>query len=372
MKKIKILQFVGGMNCGGTETMLMNLFRKMDKEKYDFTFAVNIEGEGWYDKEILELGGKIIKVNRLENLGVSKYIDHLVTVIKEGNYDAIHSHTFLHSGLIMKAAKKAGVKIRISHSHSAMDNFEKSFKYKLKKFFLQRLILSNSTHIVACSTEAGYCLFGKEFNKRGVLLPNPIKLNEVMKCKKEASEIIKTMKKQYCIADNCFIVGHVGRLVDIKNHRFMIQIAKRLKEKQFKFKMFFLGDGELKETIEKQIKDNGLIDEIILTGNVSNVYEYMQLFDLLLLPSFYEGLPVTLVEAQASGLFSFVSSNVSKESDLGLNLIDFLELDNIDEWIDKIIKYEKVNISDKKIISKISEKKYSDEISIKEYEKLYN
>lgn len=371
MKKIKIAQFVGSMNCGGTETMLMNLYKKFDKEKYEFIFIEDVEEKCWYDDNIKKLGGRIIKIQPFKIRYAFEYIKQLVQIFKKEKFDVVHSHVFLHSGLVMLAAKKAKIPIRISHSHSAMKGIKEGLKCKLKKFILQKLILKYSTNIVACSTEAGLYLFGKSFQKIGIVLPNPIQLELINEVDKNNAN--QEMREKHHITNDTFVIGHVGRLVDIKNHRFLIELAKRLIEENFDFKMFFIGDGPERRNLEDIIKKECLENNIIMTGieESYNIYKYMKMFDIFLLPSFYEGLPVTLIESQASNLYSVVSENVSKESDLGLGLIQFESIENVEQWKKIIMNFEKKSISQKEINDVINERGYSSDKSIIEYQKLY-
>lgn len=363
-KKIKVAQFVGSMNCGGTETMLMNVFESMDKEKYEVTFIENVEFECWYDKKIIELGGKIIKIDKFNYLNYFSYCKQLIEVLKD--FDVVHSHTFLHTGIVLKCAKKAGVKVRIAHSHSAM---KMNLVFKLKSFIFRRLILKNATNLLACSTEAGYCLYGENFKNRGEVIPNPIDISKMDIPEKE----IKELMKRYKIDKETLIIGHVGRFVELKNHQFMLEIAKKLKQKHISFKMLFIGNGPLFESIKSKISDYGLSKEVILVGLSNEVYKYMKMFDLFLLPSVYEGLPVTLVEAQAAGLGAIVSENISHEADLGLGLVQFLSIDdNLDDWVDKIINYEQKSVNEKTIKQVFEEKQYTTSSLIKKYDVLYN
>ena len=202
-----------------------------------------------------------------------------------------------------------------------------------------------------------------------MVLPNPIQLDKIQNI--NTQNVTKLIGK-YKIDAQTLVVGHVGRLVEVKNHNFMIEIASILKKQNINFKMFFLGDGSLKKQIELQIKEKKLESNIIMTGNVSNVYEYMQIFNILLLPSFYEGLPVTLIEAQASGLPCIVSNNVSREADLGLNLINFCDIEDAQKWAELCIKSKQfVKIPDNIIYEKIIEKKLDVDTLKIEYENLY-
>ncbi|MBE6138497.1 MAG: glycosyltransferase [Firmicutes bacterium] len=362
--KIKIAQFVGSMNCGGTETMLMNIFEKFDKEKYEVTFIENVDFECWYDKKIKDLGGSIIKIKPFRFVNYFSYCKELTKVLKQ--FDVVHSHTFLHTGIVLRCAKKAGVQIRIAHSHSAM---KMNFSFKLKSLIFRKMILKNATNLLACSTEAGYCLYGDIFKDKGEVISNPIDLDKMNIPTKDIDEL----RKQHNIDNDTLIIGHVGRFVALKNHAFMLEIAKKLKVRNIKFKMMFVGDGPLFEEVKSKISDFNLKDQIILVGLTTEVYKYMKLFDLFLLPSVYEGLPVTLVEAQAAALNSLVSDNVSREADFNLGLIKFLSIDNnLDGWVNSISSFAPSKV-DSKLIKKVFEKKrYTTDSLINRYEELYN
>ncbi len=371
MKKIKVAEFVGSMNCGGTETMLMNIFRNIDREKYEIHFIETVSEKCWYDDEIIKLGGKIIKLSTKKS-NMLAYIRSLIKLFRTNKYDVVHSHTYLHSGIIMYAAKKAGVKIRISHSHSNMDTIKHSIIYKIKKMIMQKLILRYSNKFVACSKEAGTSLFGKSFEKNGIILHNPIEINKIDNINENEVEDIKN---KYSIISNKdqIVLGHVGRFIQIKNHKFLIEIGRILHNKNINFKLFLLGDGENFENIEKLIKEYNLENYIFMTGNVKNVYDYMSLMDVFLMPSLYEGLPLTAVEAQASGVNCILSTNISRETDIGLGIVKFLSLDNIDNWIEQILILSKKERLDKQTIkNKIINSKFDTESVIKELEKLYN
>ncbi|MEG0643128.1 MAG: glycosyltransferase [Clostridia bacterium] len=336
MNRLKIGYFVGSMNCGGAETMLMNIFEKLDKSKYDVTFIVNISKPGWYDSRIKELGGKILNIKRMDKLNIKKYIEYLKNIFIKEKFDIIHSHTFLHTGFVMKAAKEANIKIRIAHSHSNMDVKNTGIKYKLKKVFLRKMILKNATNLVACSHESGICLFGKTFDNVGIVINNPIKVEEIRK-NIDNNARAKELKKIYDISPSKLVIGHVGRFVDVKNHEFLIQIADKLKKSNVDFKLFLIGDGELKEKIEKKVIELGLKDDIIFTGNILNVYEFINLFDIFLLPSLYEGLPLSALEAQGFGKMCILSDRITREIDIIQEKVIHLAIDDANLWADEII-----------------------------------
>lgn len=362
MKKIKVAHFVGSMNCGGAETMLMNLFRTIDHEKYEFTFIVNINHKGWYDDEIRELGGRIIKVDTLSERSIVSYIKYLADLFRSEQFDIIHSHVFLHSGFVMAAAFKAGIKNRITHSHSAMGKNENNF---IKRILLKYLILRYATQYVACSTEAGLCLFGKSFYKKGVVIRNPIDEQKIEQTlKNDKNKVIKELK----ITPKELILCHVGRFVPIKNHQFLLEIAVNLKEKKIPFKMILIGDGQLYKEIIDQVEKLQLKQEIIFTGAIRNVYEYLNCADFFLLPSFYEGLPLVGIEAQSLGKQCLFSNKISKESDMGIGLVQFLDINDINLWIERITNFKPNQVNG---LDYLKESEYSIQYALKEIEKIY-
>lgn len=365
MKKIKVAEFVGAMNCGGAENMLMNLFRNINLKKYDFTFIFNVKEKCWFEDEIVKLGGHIIRIEKLNLRHIKKYINNLYLLFKRKQFDVVHSHVYLHSGFVMKAAFKANIPIRITHSHSAMFKGDEPF---LKVVILRRLINKYATQLVACSKDAGISLFGKKFLKVGILFPNPIDEKKILNVKKNQNDI--KIKKTYKINKNEIILGTVGRFVEIKNHKFLILIAEKLKLMNIAFKMFLIGDGVILQDIKNLVKVKKLEKNIIFTGNVNNPYDYMNIFDIFLLPSFYEGLPMVLVEAQSLSKQCIVSTNISKDVALCKKLVNFLDLD-LDLWVNKIIDILKNKTQNYNGLEFVITKGYTINTSLKLLEKLY-
>ena len=160
--KYKILHIVGGMGKGGTETMLMNIYRKIDRNKIQFDFLYTTNEETYYDKEIKKLGGNILRIDSLNIFKINKMGNQIYDCInRNGPYQAIHAHTLFNCGIAMRAAKKSGVDIRISHSHTTADN-EVGLARKIYISLMRKLILDNSTNLLACSDLAGEYLFGAE------------------------------------------------------------------------------------------------------------------------------------------------------------------------------------------------------------------
>lgn len=321
MKK-KILHVVGGMDIGGTETMLMNLYRNIDREKYEFHFISYYDREGFYDKEIENLGGKIIHLNHSNKIGSLSSILKLKKIMQQYKYEVVHTHTLFNCGIGILAAKLGGVKTRVSHAHTIA---EESSNY-IKRFYikLMRIIINCcSTDFLACSNKAGEFLFGKEIIKdnRYRFLPNYVDYRKFVN-NTSRGEVREALK----IKSNEFVIGHVGRLMSAKNHSFILDILKEMKGRGIKVKAIFVGDGNLRTEIENKAKKLNLEKDLIITGMVKNTEWYMKAMDTFILPSFYEGFGLVLLEAQAMSLPCVVSQGIQPEVDLEVGLIKKLNL----------------------------------------------
>lgn len=363
MKKImsRVLQVLGSLQRGGAETLVMNIYRNIDRTKMQFDFIVRENVENGYEEEVKKMGGRIFVIPSPQKIGLKKCIEmHINTIKNNGPYVAIHSHMNAMSFISMYAAKKCKIKNRISHSHST------SFPGKLKLILGRLLTRKYSTKLLACSEEAGLKLYG---TKNFEVIPNGIILEQFMV--KDEKEREFYMKKLNFSSKKLNII-HVGRFVKPKNHEFIIDIARKLKEMNFSFDIYLIGDGEKYNLINDNIQKYNLSKNVHLLGSISNVNEYMKAADLMIMPSLYEGFPVTLVESQTAGLFAIVSENVNKKVDFNLNLIKFLPL-NVEEWADYILKenYERL-FDEEKIYKIITNSNYNISNTAKLLEDIYN
>ena len=197
MRKYRILHIVGGMNKGGTETMLMNIYQKIDRSKIQFDFLYTTNKETYYDKEIKKLGGNIFRIEPLNIFNINKMEKQISDCInKNGPYQAIHAHTLFNCGIAMKAAKKSGIDIRISHAHTTADN-EVGLVRKIYISLMRKLILDNSTNLLACSDLAGEYLFGAENIKsdKYTMFPNLISYENIIDVNHEDVEKFKIEHK---------------------------------------------------------------------------------------------------------------------------------------------------------------------------------
>lgn len=326
---IRVLHAVVNMNRGGAETLLMNLYRNIDREKVQFDFLTCKEGD--FDREITEMGGIIHRtpyVTEKGHFGYVKALNHFFSTHKE--YVIVHSHMDKMSGIVLREAKKNNVPIRIAHSHNTSS--EGGTAARLYKWYAGRTVLSSATHLLACSQAAANWLFKGKVGQ-AVILKNGIEADKYRFC----SEARQRIRKELDLTDQK-IIGHVGRFNHQKNHTFLIDIFSKLHQSMPETRLVLAGDGPLKPKIEQKVKNLNLEKKVIFTGVRSDINHLLQAFDLFLFPSLHEGLPVTLIEAQGAGLPCVISNEITKEADMGMGLMSYVPLGSTERWIEEIKK----------------------------------
>ena len=318
---IRVLQVVTYMGRGGLETMLMNYYRHIDHSKVQFDFLTHREFDGDYDKEIKDLGGNVYHLSNLNPLSTS-YKKSLNDFFENHpEYKIIHSHLDCMAGIPLKYAKLNHVPLRIAHAHNS--NQTKDLKYPLKLFY-KRNIKRNANYLFACGDEAGKWMFNTDNFK---VLNNAINARDYT----FNINIRNDKRKEFGISDDSILIGHVGRFFPQKNHEFLIDIFNQFHKDYPNSYLMLVGEGELKTSIQDKVNTLGLEDYVIFTGLRSDVNELLQAMDVFLFPSLYEGLPVSIIEAQASGLPCLISDKVPiecKKTDLvyQLNLEDSVNI----------------------------------------------
>ncbi|WP_273851264.1 glycosyltransferase family 1 protein [Guptibacillus spartinae] len=364
-EKLKILHVVGAMNRAGTETMLMNIYRNIDRTKVQFDFISYSNYESHYDKEIISLGGRVIKLSRTSS------IKELYKVMKvNGPYQAIHSHTLFHCGIANAAALLAGVKIRVSHAHTTVDD-SNSIIRKVYIKVMRVMIRSFSTHFLACSKGAGNYLFGEKLinNKRYAYFPNLIDYEPFLK---EPRSKVASFKLQEGLGNN-IVVGHVGRFIEAKNQLFLLKTLNELLIRNNNVRLLLVGDGDLKVEIQKQAEEMSLSDKICFTGIREDIPVMMHSMDAFVLPSHYEGLGLVLLEAQAAGLPCIVSEAIQPEADLNIGKMTSLSLEQSPaEWAEEILKaVGKQRLDSKQVEEGFKENNYTMQAGITRLSTLY-
>lgn len=356
MKKNILLISTVNLEDNGIATFVMQSAKILTKLGNEVTIIPKNRVDLSRKKELIQQGVKIH--DDVPRKKIIRYFFELVKNIKKNRYDIVHVHGNSNTMAVeLLAAKIAGCKVRISHSHNTKTNHE----YINKSLYL--LFKNIVTYRLACSQEAGKWLYGKENFE---VINNGIWLEDYLFNLEKRREIRKQLK----IKDTTKLLGHVGRFNAQKNQEFLVNLIKELDEE---YKLILIGSGQLQRNIKEKVKKLGLTNRIIFTGTVDNVNEYMYAMDEFLLPSRYEGLPFTLIEAQATGINCLVSNNVVPDVNL-TNNVKFLDINSINPWKDNIIKIvdniERANKS-KKAIETLSEAGYSVEQNIIDMNRVY-
>ncbi|MFC5773349.1 MULTISPECIES: glycosyltransferase family 1 protein [Ectobacillus] len=329
MKPIRILQVVTVMNRGGLETMLMNYYRKVDRRKIQFDFMVHRSEEGHYDREITSLGGRIYRMPAIKPGNYRKYFRMLAEFFKEHTeYEIVHAHNNENSSFVLRAAKRAGVKCRIAHSHLSDLGFDIKLPFRL---YARMVMKGAPNQYFACSERAGTWLFGKHVSHIQVL-NNAVDVAQFSYNPLKREEIRSELQ-----AEEKFVIGHVGRFNRQKNHEFLIDIFAAIHKKNENVLLVLIGDGELRPSIQEKVRNLGLEEHVRFLGVREDIANLLQGFDLFLFPSLFEGLPVVLVEAQAAGLPCVVSNNITTESNV-TGIVQFKSLkESADKWAQHIL-----------------------------------
>ena len=361
---VRVAQIMGKWVGGGVESVVMNYYRYIDRTKIQFDFICDDDSTNIPYEEIEKLGGKVILIPPYQK--VFKYHNKLKKILKEGHYKIVHSHINTLSVFSLFAAKCAGVPVRIAHSHSTTNKKEK--KKNLLKQVLRPFSKLFATDYMCCSELAGRWLFGdKEYDKGNVyLLNNAIDLDKF----KYNETLRKKKRKELGIEDDTLVIGHIGRFVAQKNHDYLIDIFNEIHKKNNNSVLLLAGQGPLMEEIENKAKELNLDDSIKFLGQRNDANELYQAFDVFLLPSLYEGLPVVGVEAQAAGLLCYLSDDMTKETKV-LDITKFMSLNNTpEEWADNILddvkKYKRRDVS-----KEMTAKNFNIKEEVKRLEKYY-
>lgn len=368
----RVLHIVGGMGKGGTETMLMNIYRKIDRNRIQFDFLYTTNEETYYDKEISKLGGNIFRIDTLSILNINKMVNQICDIIKQnGPYKVIHAHTLFNCGIAMKAAKRNGIDIRISHAHTTADN-EIGLVRKIYIYLMRRLIINNSTNLLACSDLAGEYLFGAENIKsdKYTMFPNLISYENIIDINYKDVEKFRIENK---LQEDDLVIGHIGTFKESKNQKFLLKIVNVLKEKNKNIKLLLVGDGSMRDELETMCSDLDISNEVIFTGTRDDIDVILNSMDVFVFPSTFEGLGLVLLEAQAAGLPCVVSEAIQPEADLKLGLFSKLNLsDGAEFWANKIIEvYGKKETNKQKILDAFDKQGYSTEKCISKLLSIY-
>lgn len=318
---IRILHCVAGLDRGGYETFIMNVYRKIDRSQIQFDFLYSFDGV--FTEEVKRLGGRLYKIPFITEKGPFAYRKNVMRFFREHpEYRIVHSHMDKFSGEIMVCAKRCGIPVRIAHSHSTKN--EGGVLFQLIKNYYGKKIVRNCTDKFACSQKAGEWLFAED--------PTSI---TVIRNGVDTGRFCPIERRD----PQAFTVVHVGRFVPAKNHRFLVEIFAALHAAEPSAKLLLAGTGALQPDILARVKELGLSDAVSFLGDCGDIPGLLAKADVLCMPSLFEGLPVSLIETQAAGVPCVISTGIPTEADV-TGTVDFLSLQASPEvWAQALIKY---------------------------------
>ena len=344
----KVLYFVDRMLKGGIQSLVMEIVKNINKEKVQIDFLLLDDGKKYeLEDELENLGCKVYKLKGIwikTPMDFIKYTKALDNFFKNHNdYDVVHMHSSSKNYMVLKKSKKYGIQVRIAHSHNIDFQTKNPIKKLIGNIFKVNL-KKYATDYFACSKKAGKWLFGEKIinSDKFKVIHNAIDYDKFKFDENKRKEI----RKKLNIKDDEIVVGHVGRFSNQKNHEFLIDIFAELYKKNDKFKLLLIGTGETEELIKEKVKKLNIESRVIFLGFKEDVSKYYNVMDLFLFPSKFEGLGITLIEAQANGLICFTSKDVVPEEAKLSDNLHFIELNKSDEmWAEEILKYNLSRIS---------------------------
>lgn len=338
-----VLHVNGRLDRGGAESRIMDLYRAIDREKVQFHFVEHTTDRCAYEEEIESLGGKVYHLPRFNMINIVAYRKAWKELLQaHTEIQTVHGHMTSTAGIYLPIAKKIGKKT-IAHARSA--GVEPGIKGKLTRF-LRRNLWKQADTLLTCSKEAGISVFGETAVDAGMVrfFPNAIPVDKFTFDPEEREKVRQELNQVSEIDDNTFVLGHVGRFSPVKNHKYLLQIMAAYCKKNPNTALLLLGDGPTMEETKAQAQALGIEDKVLFLGNHSNVYRYYNAMDCFLLPSFYEGLPGTAIEAQACGLPGLLSDTITREAAV-TELMEYVNITESPEvWAEKLERIRKKTI----------------------------
>lgn len=329
MQQVKVLHFIPGFRYGGIENTTINLFKNIDSSKVQIDILVESHSGSEHLEKISSLGCKVYKIEKFDPKYPFKYYRSLIDFFKQHKeYQIVHSYNISRTPFLFLAAKKSKIKHRIFHASTTLSST------KILKRVIFRILIKISTllstRIFACSEKASRYFFK---NKKAVILKNGIETEKFI----FNNTIRKRIRNELNI-ENKFVIGHVGRFCEAKNHSFILDIFNEICKIDSNTVLLLIGDGPLEKEIVQKISRLNLRDRVILTGAIINVNDYLQAMDIFIFPSLYEGFGNAAIEAQAAGLKVIASDRVPQDVKI-TDLVEFISLKApLYTWTDSILK----------------------------------
>ena len=312
MEKIKILMVLGSTNMGGANMFVLNQIRNMDLERFQVDFVVNFpERAGGIGQELNDYGCNIYMLPYFKVYNYFSFTKAWKQFLTEHHYDIVHGHSTNSAAVYLRIAKNMGC-VTIAHCHSA--GFRGGYIQQLMKGFFTKRIRKVADYWFACSAKAAEHLYGEGYRDypRYYDIPNAINAEQYL----YDENIAQAIREQIGVGDDVFLCGHVGSFTSPKNHTYLLEIFKEISKIKPNAKLICCGSGSLMPQVKEKAKELGIDDKVLFPGVIKNCNEYMMAMDVLIFPSFFEGFPVTVIEAEATGLPVVMSDVITNEVDI--------------------------------------------------------
>ena len=328
----KILHYIGGVSFGGSQSFVMELYRKMDRSQLQFDFVVFPNEAGGIEDEIKTLGGKIFVCPRYSGKNHFEFCKWWKDFLRDHpEYHVVHGHVRSCASIYLAIAKKAGL-VTIAHGHSTSNGRGVSAVFKA---ILQLPIRHIAHHLFSCSDIAGEWLYGKRAvnSPKYKMVPNCVEIDRFAYSEQDRAMV----RNELNISEDALVIGHIGRFHEAKNHQRIIEIFANVLKRRDDARLLLVGDGELRSEMERLCQLLGVYEKTIFAGAQANPARFYSAMDVFLFPSKWEGLPLSVVEAQAAGLPCFVSDTVTRNVKL-TDLVTYYSLTlSDDEWADRLL-----------------------------------
>ncbi|KAF3300265.1 glycosyltransferase [Carnobacterium sp. PL24RED07] len=337
-KQLRILHVMSGFG-GGISSFILNKAKQMPKYNVTFDVATYDECSEEFEQAIQATGGRIFRLVNPKKYGFKAFKSSFSKPFEQETYDLVHCHIEGYRAIpYYRIAKKYGVKKFYIHAHLVNDYKIKNKKDQLVYGFNQKLNTRISTDIVGCGRLAIKSVFGPKTNlDTSMVIPNSIDLKAYANPDNIYAQHREAGRKRYNLDENTLVIGHVGRLMPVKNHDKTFEIAKVIQENNLNAKILIIGSGNLEEELKAKAADLDILDTVIFTGRISPISEFYPALDVLLLPSFTEGLPTTVVEVQGAGVPTVMSNTITTEVDLALGMVATCKLDDSGQtWLNSL------------------------------------
>lgn len=357
---IRVLHIVSSLGGGGVESMLYNYYSNIDNEKIRFDFIVHGDNIGLIEEKVEAMGSIVYHVTPKKTSFKDNMLE-IENVIKNGNYDVVHCHQNFSNFSSLYLAWKHKVPVRISHAHGCKE--VKNIVEKMKQFLLRSLNKLFANYFFSCGLDAGKWLHGKGWSpsKKNILMNNAIDVDKFS----YSEEVRQRYRKKLNVKDKKVLL-HVGRFSDEKNHLFMVDIMEQLSKENSEYILLLVGNGATEKLVKRYVEEKKISNSIIFMGVRNDVAELMNSADIFLFPSKNEGLGITVIEAQATGLPVIASDRVPIETRL-TKLIDYLPIDDINIWTENIIN--SPDVYRKSQSKKLEKANYSIDVQSEKYGK---